>query len=277
MALKIITDSTADLPAFFAEKNGVKVVPLNVHIRDKVFRDGIDISNTEYYSLLRKEHVFPLTSQPSSGDFFNIYKGLQNNEQALVILISSKLSGTVQSAQLAKDMLNNKDLKIEILDSLSTTTGLAFQVMKACELAEKGKEIDEIKTEIEKLQKQIRLFFVVDDLEYLSRGGRITHASKYIGNILQIKPVLCLKKGEIQVFDKIRTRKKAIEKIVLELENSQNIERLAVIHVDALDEALLLRNKIKNLFPGEILVSEVGPVIGTHTGPGSLGLVFYEA
>lgn len=275
MALKIITDSTADLSAFFVEKNGVKVVPLNVHIQDKVFRDGIDISNSDYYTLLRNEKIFPLTSQPSAGDFLNIYQDLQNNDQALVILISSQLSGTIQSAQLARDMLNNKNNKIEILDSLSTTTGLAFQVMKACELVEEGKELDEIRTEIEKVREQIKLFFVVDDLEYLNRGGRISHISKHIGNILQIKPVLIIKKGQIQVFEKIRTRKKAIDRIVIELKKMEKIQSLAVIHVDALDEALLLHDKIKDLFPGEIIISEVGPVIGTHVGPGSLGLVFY--
>jgi DegV family protein with EDD domain len=275
MALNIITDSTADLPAHFAENNSVKVVPLNIHIRNEVFRDGIDISNSDYYSLLRREKIFPLTSQPSSGDFLNIYENLQNNDDALVLLISSQLSGTIQSAQLASDMMDNKDIRIEIIDSLSTTTGLAFQVIKACELKKAGKNIDEIKAEIGKIRDQLKIFFVVDDLEYLSRGGRISHISKLIGSILQIKPVLCINKGKIEVFEKIRTRKKAVERIIFELNNYENLQKLAVIHVDALDEALLLHDKIKEFFPGKILINEVGPVIGTHTGPGSLGLVFY--
>lgn len=276
MAKIIITDSTAYLPDAIISQYGVKVVPLNIHFHDRVFQEGIDLTNSDYYHTLRREPIFPLTSQPPAGNFTEIFKKLKPGDEALVILISSSLSGTIQSALLARDILANNQISITIIDSQSTTIGLAFQVIRACELIAEGIEIPVIKSELEKIQESTRLFFVVDNLEYLVRGGRISHLSKYIGNFFKIKPVLWIKSGKIEVFKKIRTKKKAINVIIEELKDyPETVERIAITHVDSPDEAQYLLKEITKIYPADIPIIETGPVIGTHVGPGSIGLAFY--
>jgi DegV family protein with EDD domain len=264
------------LPLYWAQKYAIKIIPLNIHLHDNVFQEGIDLTNSDYYDLLRKEPIFPLTSQPSAGQFSEIFKNLQAGDEALVILISSLLSGTVQSALMAKAMLDNNAIKIDVIDSRSSTIGLGFQVIKACELMAQGEEVDKIKQELVKLQQKLKLYFVVDDLEYLFRGGRINHFSKYIANFLQIKPVLCVENGKIEVFEKIRTKKKAVNRIIGELrKNLDKIEKAAITHVDSPDEAAYLHEEIKKFYLEDIPIIETGPVIGTHVGPGTIGLGFY--
>jgi len=276
MAKAIITDSTVYLPPPVVEQYEIKVVPLNVQIKNKNFKEGVELANRDYYSLLRQERVFPQTSQPSAGDFFKAFSSLQNGDEALVILISSALSGTVQSALIARDMLKNDNIKIHIIDSNSTAIGLALQVIKACEMLAQGEEMDTIKQELQRIQSKSKLFFAVDDLEYLARGGRISHLSKYLGNILQLKPILHLQNGRIEIFKKIRSKQKAVKTILEELKKDlEQIEKVAIAHVDALEEAEQLHNEVSKIYNGNILIAEAGPVIGSHVGPGTLGLAYY--
>lgn len=273
----IITDSTVSLPAGFAEENNIIIVPLKVNIEGKSFRDGIDISNREYYKLLRSKPVFPQTSQPSAGDFLKIFKSLQPGDEALVILISSQISGTVQAAQIAQNMLNNDKIRIEIIDSLSTVIGLGFQVMKACELDKEGKSLEEIRDELKKVQEKSKILFVVDDLEYLHRGGRISHAAKTLGNLLKLKPILSIiRNGRIEVYDKVRTKGKAVKKIIEELKKeAAHAQIVSVAHVDAPSEAEAIFKQVKEFYAGPVIITEAGPVIGSHVGPGSVGLAWY--
>jgi len=276
MVKAIITDSTAYLPPSIVEQYGVKIVPLNVQIGDKVFKEGVNLSNRYYYSWLRKEPIFPKTSQPSAGDFFEIFTSLPNEAEVLVLLISSELSGTAQSASMARDMLNNEAVKIHIVDSRSTAIGLALQVIKACEMLAQGEKMDDIRRKLQEIQSKNKLFFVVDNLEYLARGGRISHLSKYVGNILQIKPILHLQNGRIEVFKKIRSKQKAVKTILEELKKDlQNVEKIGIAHVDELEEAEKLRCEVSKIYNGDVLIAEAGPVIGTHVGPGTLGLAYY--
>lgn len=277
MARYVVTDSTSDLPFPFRKDDGIKIVPLNVHIHDKTFKDGVDLTNQEYYKRLCNESISPLTSQPSAGDFAEIFDSCADGDEIVAVLISSHLSGTVQSALLAREtVLQKRDLKIEIIDSLSAAIGLGLQVIKCAEMIQADKTITEIKAELLRIQDKSRIFFVVDDLEYLYRGGRISNISKQIGNLLQLKPILTLVEGRIEVFDKVRTKQKALIQILKQAkEDVMQIERLAIIHIDNEEEASIMAREVKEFYSGPLLITEPGPVIGTHAGPGTIGLAYY--
>mgnify|MGYP000846719902 FL=1 len=273
MATMIITDSTANLDASVLDRFAIKVVPLNVHLPDVVFKEG-ELSNTEYYRRLREEKFMPRTSQPSPADFLTLYKSLRPEDNAMVILISSKLSGTVQSAQLACEMFAGHE-RIKVIDSYSAVMGLGFQVIKAAQMAAAAKTTAEIEKEIFTLRDKMQIFFVVDNLEYLLRGGRISQLSSFIGSILKVKPVLNLADGQIGLYEKVRTHQKAVDGLINRLKQDiQNVHEVAVVHVDAQDEAELLAERVKEIFPHPI-ISHVNPVIGSHVGPGTLGLIYY--
>jgi DegV family protein with EDD domain len=276
MALRIITDSTAYLPEAMLRREDIQVVPLNVMMQGRQYREGIDLSNRECFQTMRTQPVFPTTSQPSAGDFLEVYRALDPGDEALVIVISSLLSGTWHSAEIAQGLLNRTDVKIHVIDSWSTTIGLALQIMRVCEMRLVGYSTKAILAELKRLIPRTNIFFVVDDLEYLSRGGRIGAAAKYLGNMLQIKPILYLQEGKIEVFDKIRTKHKAVTRIVEGFANlSPQAEKLAVTHVDAPEEAEELRQRLSVIFSGPIYIQETGPVIGSHVGPGTIGLSYY--
>lgn len=276
MATVIITDSTAYLPQSYLEQEAIDVVSLKVSIGDEEYIKETDLSNRTFYDRLIKEPVFPRTSQPASGEFLEIFNSLQPGDSALAILISSQISGTVQAASMARDMMVRKDVQVHVVDSQTTCIGLAMQVMRACEMRAHGAEAAEIMEELYRIIARSRLFFVVDNLEYLARGGRISHAIKHIGNFLHIKPVLHIKEGKIQVFEKIRTRQKAINRIVVEFEShAGEVENLMVPHVDALEEAEALAQKLGSIYNRPIRIMEVGPVIGSHVGPGTVGIAYY--
>ncbi len=277
MAKYVVTDSTSDLPDPFRRVDRIKIVPLNVHIHEKSYKDGIDLTNQEYYKRLRNEAISPLTSQPSAGDFVEIFDGCADGDEIVAVLISSHLSGTVQSALLAREtILQKRDLKIEIIDSLSAAIGLGFQVIKSAEMIHEDKTITEIKAELLRIQDKNRIFFVVDDLEYLFRGGRISSISKQIGNLLQLKPILTLVEGRVEVFDKVRTKQKALRQILKQAEEDvMQIERLAILHIDNEEEASRIAREVKEFYSGPLLITEPGPVIGTHAGPGTIGLAYY--
>lgn len=275
MSIAIVTDSTANIPAGLIEKYDIKIVPLNIHIKDKVFREGIDISCQDYYELLRCEPVFPKTSQPSAGDFLNIFESYPDDHEILVITISSNLSGTMQSAGTAAAMAQGSR-RITLVDSESTSIGQGFLIERSCEMMEKGCSLKDIKVELERIKQNNRLFFVVDNLEYLARGGRISQISKYIGTVLQMKPILHLHEGKIELFDKVRTSSRAINRILGEMKNDlDRIQQLAVIHVSAPREALQFKGMIQEMYQQEVEIYEATPVIGTHVGPGTIGLAYH--
>jgi DegV family protein with EDD domain len=269
----LVTDSTANLGIETIQKYQIKVVPLNVHLPDLVFKEG-EVPNSEYYRRLKEEKFSPQTSQPSPADFLDVFNLLQPEDEAIVILISSHLSGTVQSALIARDMFSYPE-HITVIDSYSSAMGLGFQVIKAAHMIKEGKSLTDITNEIVSVRDSMKLFFVVDTMEYLVRGGRVSHISGFLGNMLKIKPILYLKDGQIRLYDKVRTRQKALEELMNLLQQDiENIHKVAVVHVDAEEAAGLLAQRIKEVFPDPI-VGELGPVIGSHTGPGTLGLIYY--
>lgn len=275
MGIRIITDSTSYLPAEKIEEFGIEVVPLEISFQGEAFREG-DIRNREYYSRLRRHKDFPTTSQPPAGDFVEAFKKCGPRETCLCLVLSELLSGTFQSAETAAGLLPDYD--ITVMDSRSTAMGLGFQVLKAAEMAAEGWGRDEIITELVKVRSAVRVFFMVDNLEYLVRGGRLGKASGLLGNLLQVKPILGVVDGRIEPVEKVRSKGRAVKHIVQVLREQVeqgSIAAVAAIHADNESEALELKAQVAEFYPGPILLSEVGPTIGSHVGPGALGLIYY--
>lgn len=271
----IVTDSTCDLPLSLRESLGITVVPLNVHFGETVYRDQLDLDSDQFFRLLAQSPELPKTSQPAPILFEDAYRELTADGSSVVsIHLSSKLSGTMRSAESGREALHNRG-QVEIVDSMSASLGLGLIVMAAAELANEGADQREVASFVRRLVQNVHLWFFVDTLEYLQRGGRIGRASALLGTILNIRPILKIEEGEVHPVEKVRTRSKAIDRLVEFVELFPSIDRLAVMHsTQSLTEAETLLKRLEPLYPREkILVSRYGPVIGTHAGPGCLGVI----
>ncbi len=276
MRVQIITDSTSYLPADVIEKYNIRIIPLNVHFEGEVFKEGTRYSNKEYYDKLKNSSVFPSTSQPSSGEFLEIFEELDSEQDALVILLSSKISGTFQSANMARAMLTGKNVNLHLIDSEFSGMGLGFQVIEACELLDRGASIDEIIERLNEIRQKMRLFFVVENLEYLARGGRMSTISCKLGTLIQLKPVLALEKGELALFQKVRTFPRAMAVVMAELEKvKDNMSKISILNVEQQEKANQLKEQLQQKYNVPVSICDLGPVVGSHLGPGSLGIVYY--
>jgi len=277
--IKIVTDSTAYLPQDLIAQHDIRVVPLNVLFGAKSYQEGIDFDYKQFYSMLAEAKELPTTSQPAAGDFLTVYLELvEAGHEVISIHISSGLSGTVDSALAAQKMLSRPD-QVSVVDSLSTAIGLELIVRSALEAIEAGHSRTDIVALLEKLIQSLHVYFVVDTLEYLQKGGRIGAASALLGTVLQFKPILLLKDGKIEPWGKVRTKRKAVTKlldIVEEKVGAQTSARIGVTHAEVPREADALVEKLHQRLNFEkCCVSQVGPVIGTHTGPGVVGVAAY--
>jgi len=278
----VVTDSTAYLSVDVLERLNVSVIPLNVLWGEEVLKDGVDIDPSAFYARLQSAKVMPTTSQPSAGEFVDFFREVAertDTDRILGLFLSSALSGTIASAEAAKGLIS--DLQIEVVDSFSTSMGLGFQVIEAAEVAQSGGTLEEAIAAATRVRNRTELLFVVDTLEFLHRGGRIGGARRFLGTALRVKPLLELTDGKIEALEQVRTKRKALERMLevcQERRAGGTVVRAAVIHANAMDECLALQDEVEGVFePGEIYVGEVSPVIGTHTGPGTLGMAFYEA
>ena len=272
--IKIVTDSTADLPIELVEEYDIIVVPLKVHMEDRVYSDGIDISPTAFYTKLREAKNLPTTSQPSPGEFKELYEKLGADGSTIIsIHLSSKFSGTYQSAILAKQMLN--DLDITVVDSETTALALGLIVLNAAKAAREGESKDEVIGLARKLMDNSTVYFAVDTLEYLQKGGRIGAAQALMGSLLNIKPILTITDGLVTPVEKVRGQKKAFDRLVqlAGTKLSGNVQ-VAFIHGDNLEGVNKLKEKVTEKYGvHDSLISEVGPVVGTHVGPGVVAIV----
>ena len=277
MAQIIITDSTSDLPLDFVEENKIHIDPLNIHLQDSLYKDGVDIQPSELYYRLRTEDIFPQTSQPSAGEFMEIYQTLKPDDEVLVLCLSSELSGTYQSAEMARDMAAEEvDAEIHVVDSRSVSLGLGMQVIHAQKCFAEGKDMAQTLSELAEIRRRMRLIFAVDTLEYLARGGRISQLSKRLGNLLQLKPVLQLEEGRIEVLDKVRTRSKAVQRILeIFYKEASQAQQVGILHIDAPTEGQQLAQKVQEYYHGPLLLAQCGAVIGSHAGPGTVGICWY--
>jgi DegV family protein with EDD domain len=275
--VRVVTDSTADMPPDMLRRLGVEVVPLMVLMGDQTFRDGIDITAHEFYERLGHESKLPTTSQPSPGLFMETYqKATADGSSVISIHISSKLSGTYENALVAAR--NFPDGRVRVVDTEEVSAGIAMFVLTAAEMARNGYDIEAIESQLNSLKERVKLIAVVDTLEYLRKGGRIGGLSSFLGSILSVKPLLQLKDGEVQPLERVRTRGKALQRLAELVKEMGKLERLAIMHADDPDGAGELANLIAPYFPlKDIYISTVGPVIGTHAGPRCLGVVAQKA
>ena len=275
----IIMDSTGYLTSDIIEEHDIRVVTLNVNIGDETFPE-IDLTNRDFFAKLEQLSGSSTTSQPSVGAFIEVYKAVlaEGYDEIISIHLSEKISGTYASAIMAKDLLENPH--IHIFDSGSSALGLGLLTWAAADWAGEGLDAQEILGKLETLRPLCELYFIVDTLEYLHRGGRIGGASALFGTLLQIKPILYFNtEGIIDVFDKVRSKNRALQRVYKELERalaSQKPHRIAVMHVGAEAEAVSIAEELSQKYQGQdIRIFEAGPVIATHVGPGAVGLVFH--
>jgi DegV family protein with EDD domain len=277
--IAIVTDSTSYIPDELVQKHNITVAPQVLIWDDKTYRDGIDIQSAEFFTRLKNAKTMATTSQVSVADMQNIFQGLVEKDfEVLGIFISAKLSGTIQSAMQAKDMMGNTGEKVTVMDSNSTAMALGFQALAAARAAQDGANLKDCVTLVEKARESTGVFFAVDTLEFLHRGGRIGGAQRFLGTLLNMKPILAVQDGRVEGIERIRTKTKALER-VLELiaENTKGKPpiRLATLHANAPEEAKsLLERANKELNPVESIFSEVSPVIANHAGPGTVGLAY---
>lgn len=275
--MAFITDSTAYIPKELVDKYEIYVAPQISIWGEESYLDGIDIQPAEFYERLSTTKVMPTTSQATVAYFHKIFEPLvAENRPILAVLVSDLLSGTIQSATQAKEMFPGAT--IELVNSKSAAMELGFQVLAAVRAAEAGKSFEEVVAIAEGAKNHTGVYFVVDTLEFLHRGGRIGGAQRLIGTALSMKPLLHVLGGRIEPFESVRTKKKAfarlLDVIVEETAGKPNV-RLASLHAAAPDDATyLLEEACKRLDPVETVVSEVSPAVGTHVGPGTVGLAF---
>ena len=273
----VVTDSSPYLPQHLLDEYPIHVVPLVVIWGEEHYADGVDITPDEFYTRLEDAEVMPSTSQPSVADFQHIFQELhEQGYQILAVLISDRLSGTISSATQARKLL--PEAEIEIVDSESVAMACGFQVLSAARAAARGASLQECKNTALQARERSGVIFVLDTLEFLHRGGRIGGAKRFFGTLLQVKPVLAIEEGVVVSVDQVRTQKKALERIVeivqSKAENHKSV-RLATLHANNQSTAeKILEEASSRIQPQEKIFSEVSPVIGTHAGPGAVGLAY---
>ena len=269
MAIKVVTDSTSDLDSAIAEDLGITIVPLNVHFGETVFKDGIDLNTDQFFDKLINGNVFPSPSQPSLGEFVDVYKEIsQPGDVIISVHVSSKLSGTINSAQQAANTLSGTvDVRIVDTQQVSMTVGLS--AVGAAQAAQEGKSAEECIAIAESVAKRSNFFALFDTLEYLEKGGRIGKARSLIGGLLKIRPILRVEDGEIGQFSKARSRNMGMLKLEQAVRELGKLDDIAIVYSTDGSDAEKLAATVKELLPDDKspFLTRVGPVIGTHAGP----------
>jgi DegV family protein with EDD domain len=278
MAVKIITDSSADLPDEVVKALGITVMPLYVRFGEEVLRDRVDISEDEFYERLQHDPVHPNTVQPTPQDFVELYQEVVKGADGIVsIHISSKLSGTCNSALQARETMKSP-CPIEVVDSLGVTMGLGLTVLVAAEAAKAGQTMEKVAAAAKATIPKVHFLALFDTLKYLMLGGRIGKAKALLGSILNVKPILTLKDGEVVPAGQVRTRAKGLDRLFEFVQSSKDIQELAVVHSTTPDEAEALAERIGKVYDKKkIRMSRIGPVLGVHMGPGTLIVAVREA
>lgn len=273
MTVRILTDSTCDLPHELIAEHGITVVPLTVIFDHEALRDGIDLDANGFYERLRYFKGTPKTSQPSVAAFKEAYESLAGDASEIVsIHISSKLSGTLNSATVAREAVSH-DIHIELIDSYSVSLGLGAIVLEAAMVANAGGSLAKVAAAARSAMDRTRVVAALDTLEYLRRGGRVGRAGALLGSILSIKPLIHVDAGEVAPFDKVRTRQKAIQRLFDEATKDRTLRRIFVGCGGNDDEALAFMERLRPLMPHtELHLGQIGPVVGAHAGPDVLGI-----
>ncbi len=278
MAIKLVIDSTADATEEQVKRLGLNVVPLVVNFGEKSYLDGVDIVRDEFFAKLATSEKLPTTSQPAPASFVKMYEELAGPDDEIIsILLSSKLSGTCESAKMAKEIIGSD--KIHIIDSGSASIGIMLIVEKAYELISQGLSAKEIVAQLEEFKSKVIIYVGVDTLKYLEKGGRLSKGAAVIGTMLNFKPIIKIKNGVLESVDKVRGKAKMLNWLEETAEKNINVKngRVGVFHSQNEELALNLKGKIEEKFEGvETIVAEVGCVIGTHIGPNAVAVAYVE-
>ncbi|MGD0779973.1 MAG: DegV family protein [Dehalococcoidales bacterium] len=279
MTVKIVTDTLSDIAGDLPAQLGITTVPLYVRFGEQVYRDRVEITSEDFYRRLINEPKLPSTTQPTPNDFAEVYKKLaQETDEILVIVVSSKLSGTFQSATQAKDYLKNK-CRIEIIDSQTVAMGEGLIVISAVNAVKAGANLDKVAEMSRKAVSRSHLIAYFDTLKYLAKGGRIGKAKEFLGAMLSVKQILTVKDGEMSPLTRVRSMRAGLDYLYsFAASHKNNIEGLAVEHTTDPEDADLLVERIGAIFPKErILRSVLSPVLGTYSGPKAMALTVLEA
>lgn len=281
MSVKIIADSTCYLPQEYIDKYKVAIVSLNVLLNGNSYRET-DLSNNWFYNEMAKSATIPTSSQPSIEDLYNaVETEIKAGNDVVGIFLSSDMSGTFSTSNLVKNMIleNYPDANIKMIDSRSNCMQAGFAVLEAAKAAYENKSLDEVVSIAKNVIENSKFIFVPDTLEYLKKGGRIGGAAALFESLLQIRPILTVEDGKTTVFTKVRTKKKAIDKIVntiLEQNSKSPIKGLIVHHINCESEGQELANRLKSsLGLDNVKIQSIGPIIGLHVGPGSIGVAYH--
>ena len=274
MAVKIVTDSTSDIPAELISELGITVVPVCLLFGEETYRDRIDMSEDEFYEKLTKDPRHPTTTQPTPKDFDEVYKKLSVETDGIIsIHLSKKLSGTYGSAAQSAKNINN--CPIEVIDTNSVSMGLGLVVLEAAKMAKAGKSYQNIIAEVNKIIADVHVVALFDTLKYLSKGGRIGKGKALLGSMLSVKPMLTLKEGEFEPLGQVRNYNKGIDKLLQILGSYKTVTELAVVHSTTPEEAKVLADRATSILAKEhIQIARLGPALGAHGGPKVLVVAF---
>jgi DegV family protein with EDD domain len=269
----VVTDSTADLPHEWRERYGIEVVPLKVLFGKETFRDGVDMNNEEFFRRLAASTSLPTTSAPSPGEFADVYRRLaQDHDGCISIHIGAQLSATAEAARVGASSVDG--FKVEVVDSQTVSMPVAF----LCRVAAECETLEAATAAVRPRVPKTRVLALLDTLRYLEMGGRLSRAQAMIGTMLDLKPLLLVANAEIKPVDRVRTRSRAIPRMVDYFKGDLPVEHMAVMHAQAADEAEQIADALRKDLPGrEVTVGQIGCVLGTHTGPKALGLVYLKS
>lgn len=277
--IALVTDSTTYMPPELVQKYNISVAPQVLIWGDQTYKDGVDMESREFFTRLKTAKVMPSTSQVAVVSFQEIFQRLvDQGHEVLALLVSSKLSGTVQSAIQAKELIGAAGEKVNVVDSQSVAMALGFQVLAVARALEDGASLKDAIALAERSYQYTGVCFAVDTLEFLHRGGRIGGAQRFLGTMLNMKPILAIQDGRVEGIDRIRTKNKAQDRVLeltIEKIAGRTPVRLATLHANAAEDARALLTRAEQaLNPVESIFTEVSPTVGTHAGPGTVGLAF---
>jgi len=273
MAVKVVTDSTSDIPPQVLKDLDITVVPIYVVFGENTYRDRVDIGEEEFYNRLCQDSVHPTTSVPSPKDFADAYSKLtKETDEIISIHLTSKESGTFNAARLAKDLIGPQ-CRIEVIDSLSVSMGSGMLAIAAAQQAKAGKRMEDIIPMIRRSVPLTRILIMVDTLKYVVRGGRIGRPQGVLGNALGVRPMLTMKEGDLKLTGLVRTRAKGIDRLFDFAVKPPVLKEAAVSYTTDRKDAEALADRISKTFPSApVYVTRVGPALGTHAGPGAMGV-----
>lgn len=272
--IRLVTDSSADLPPEFVHRHRIETVPLSIRFGSEEFVDGVDLTPHEFWTRLRTSASLPETSAPSAGAFRVAYDrlGKEDAEGVVVVTLSSEISGTYQAAVIGAEQT---EVPVKVMDSQTTTVALALQVMAGVETAESGGNLEAVAQAVERARDRTTIVAALDTLEFLKRGGRVGGAAAFLGGLLNVKPLITIEEGVVAAAGRVRTRSKAIAALIDRVAKvKDNIEAVAVLHGSAPDVDVLIDGLAQELPGMTPLVAELGAVVGTHAGPGTIGVAY---